>query len=81
MGTRAPGRQMDSTNLSFLCPITKRGIDSGFDADNASRFGAAEEKVEIACPHCGTSHEFYMFNAFGQINDNPEDDNKGFELK
>jgi len=71
---------MDSTNLGFLCPVTKRGIDSGFDADNASRFNVAEEKVEIACPHCGTSHVFYMFNAFGRLNENPEDDKKGFEI-
>jgi phosphoglycerate dehydrogenase-like enzyme len=35
---------------------------------------------KIACPHCGASHEFYIFNAFGRMNENPEDDKKGFEI-
>jgi hypothetical protein len=72
--------QMDSANLAFLCPVTKRGIDSGFDADDTSRSVTAEEKVLIVCPHCGDRHEFHMFSTFGRLNEDPEDDNKGFEI-
>ena len=51
---------MNNTNLVFLCPITKRGIDSGFDSDNVSRIHMEEEAVRMRCPHCGNTHEFRM---------------------
>jgi hypothetical protein len=65
---------MDGANLSFLCPITKCGIDSGFDVDNDSRVTIAEELVRIACPHCGQTHEFHMYSSFGRLNEPPEQD-------
>ena len=65
-------------NLSFLCPITKRGIDSGFDLDNASRSVVADELVRIICPHCGETHQFRMHSSFGRLNEQPEEDKRGF---
>jgi hypothetical protein len=70
--------QGDSTNLGFLCSVTKRGIDSGFDADDITRSVMAEERVQIVCPHCGNTHAFHMFNTFGRLDENPENDKKGF---
>lgn len=67
-----------SYNLGFLCPITKRGIDSGFDLDDASRTVAADELVRINCPHCGKTHEFHMYSCFGRLNEKPEEDKRGF---
>lgn len=65
---------MNNTNLVFLCPITKRGIDSGFDSDNVSRVHLEEEAVRVKCPHCGNTHEFRMSDSFGRLNERPEED-------
>jgi hypothetical protein len=65
---------MSSNNLVFLCPLTKRGIDSGFDSDNVSRSRMKKASVRLKCPHCGNRHEFAMGDSFGRINERPEDD-------
>jgi hypothetical protein len=66
--------QMDSANLGFLCPITKRGIDSGFDSDNVSRIRMENSSVRIKCPHCGHAHEFLISDSYGRLNERPEED-------
>ena len=63
---------MNSPNLGFLCPVTKCGIDSGFDADNESRISLAAETVSLDCPHCGSTHRFRMSSSFGRLNERPE---------
>jgi hypothetical protein len=65
---------MNNTNLVFLCPMTKRGIDSGFDSDNVSRIHLEEKAVRVKCPHCSNSHEFRMSDSFGRLNERLEED-------
>ena len=45
-------------SIVFLCPETKRGIDSGIEIDPRSRHMLHQNPVLLPCPHCGKLHGF-----------------------
>src|SRR5215471_3053151 len=59
-----PTRRVAVGAIVFLCPETKRGIDSGIEIDFRSRQMLHQNPVCLACPHCGNLHKFKIRQSY-----------------
>jgi hypothetical protein len=49
--------------LFFVCPVTGRKIDAGFESELDTLLQIRTEKVRMLCPACGAHHEWRVRDA------------------
>jgi hypothetical protein len=51
-------------HLIFVCPTTRREVDSGVETEIGTLLRIRQENVRALCPACGKWHEWQVRDAF-----------------
>jgi hypothetical protein len=51
-------------HLIFMCPTTRREVDSGIESEIGTLLRIRQQNVRVLCPACGASHEWPVRDAF-----------------
>jgi predicted RNA-binding Zn-ribbon protein involved in translation (DUF1610 family) len=50
-------------HLIFVCPTTRREVDSGIETEIGTLLRIREQNVRVPCPACGQWHEWPVRDA------------------
>jgi hypothetical protein len=50
--------------LQFTCPETNQRTPTGIKTDVQSLRAMWSQRIKVACPHCGTSHEMLVYETY-----------------
>ena len=59
-----PRTELAMEHLIFVCPTTRRHVDSGVESEIGTLLRIREQTIRALCPACGNWHEWPVRDAF-----------------